>query len=166
MNCYSVDELDRFFTSFFKKMGQSQPLFNLFSSFQTNITIFTTNICEKCPSSIQCCDSNPQPSRHESPPITTRPGLFTTSYLCVKWAIYRLVFNTDNRSCSDKNSLFLDSNTYPWSHTDGTVLPTVPVPTGKTLLVPFIVIRLRNHGALQQTKIRARIGPRGKLLCL
>ena len=25
--------------------------------------------------SIQCWDSNPQPSEHESPPITTRPGL-------------------------------------------------------------------------------------------
>ena len=31
-------------------------------------TIFTTNKCEKCPSSIQCWDSNPRPSEHESPP--------------------------------------------------------------------------------------------------
>ena len=29
------------------KVGKSWPLFNLFSSFQTNITIFTTNIWEK-----------------------------------------------------------------------------------------------------------------------
>ena len=29
----------------------------------------------KCPSSIQCWDSNPQPLEHESPPITTRPGI-------------------------------------------------------------------------------------------
>ena len=29
-----------------------------------------------CPSSIQHQDSNPQPLEHESPPITTRPGLF------------------------------------------------------------------------------------------
>ena len=29
------------------KMGQPGPLFHLFSSFQTNITIFTTNKCEK-----------------------------------------------------------------------------------------------------------------------
>ena len=28
-------------------MGHPRPLFHLFSSFQTNITIFTTNICEK-----------------------------------------------------------------------------------------------------------------------
>ena len=34
------------------------PLFSLFLSYQTNTTIFTTNICEKCPSR----DSNPQPS--------------------------------------------------------------------------------------------------------
>ena len=31
---------------FFKKMCQSQSLFNLFSSFQTHITIFSTNFCE------------------------------------------------------------------------------------------------------------------------
>ena len=33
---------------FFKKNGR------LFSSFQIQITIFTTNKCEKSPSSIQC----------------------------------------------------------------------------------------------------------------
>ena len=32
---------------FFFKMGQPRPLFHLFSSFQTHITIFTTNKCEK-----------------------------------------------------------------------------------------------------------------------
>ena len=31
---------------FFKKKGHPRPLFHLISSFQTNITIFTTNICE------------------------------------------------------------------------------------------------------------------------
>ena len=30
---------------------------------------------KKCPSSLWCWDSNPWPSGHESPPITTRPGL-------------------------------------------------------------------------------------------
>ena len=55
------------------------PLFNLFSSSETNITIFTTNICEKCPSSVLCWDLNPQPSDHESPPVTTRPGLPSTT---------------------------------------------------------------------------------------
>ena len=47
----------------------SRPLF------QTNITSFTTNYFEKCPSSRQYWDSNPRPFDHDSPPITTRPGL-------------------------------------------------------------------------------------------
>ena len=53
-------------------MGHPQPLFNLFVSFQT---IITTNNSAKCPSSILYWDLNPQPLEHESPPITTRPGL-------------------------------------------------------------------------------------------
>ena len=48
-----------------------------FLSFQTNNRIFTANQCVKmeCPSIIQRWDLNPWPSEHESPPITTRPGL-------------------------------------------------------------------------------------------
>ena len=57
------------------KMGYPRLLFRLFSSFQTRITILTTNKCEKCPSSIWRLHSNPQPSEDESPPITTRPQL-------------------------------------------------------------------------------------------
>ena len=53
-------------------MGHSRPLFRSFSPFQTTITIFKTNICEKYPSSIRWWNSNPL---HESPPIITRPGL-------------------------------------------------------------------------------------------
>ena len=56
-------------------MGQSRPFFVYFRSFQANITIFTANICEKCPPSIRCRDSNPWTTEHESLPITTRPGL-------------------------------------------------------------------------------------------
>ena len=51
------------------------PLFRLFSVFSNKQYNFTTNICEKNPSSIWCQDSNPQPSERESLPITTRPGL-------------------------------------------------------------------------------------------
>ena len=54
----------------FGKMDQSRPLFRLFSSFQTNISIFTTKICENIPSSSCCWDSNTRPSWHESPTIT------------------------------------------------------------------------------------------------
>ena len=53
----------------FLKKVRPRPLFRLFSSFQTNITIFTKNKCEKCPFSIRCWDSNPQPLELESPPI-------------------------------------------------------------------------------------------------
>ena len=57
-------------------MGQPWPLFlSLFSSFQTYITIFTTNKWGKCPSSKWRWDLNPQTLEHESPPITTWPGL-------------------------------------------------------------------------------------------
>ena len=61
----------------FIKMGQPRLLFAYFRSFQTNNTIFTTNQSEKSHvhpvygTRIQ----NPRPSEHESPPITTRPGL-------------------------------------------------------------------------------------------
>ena len=40
------------------KMGHPRHLFRLFLSFQTNITIFTANKYEKCPSCIQYRDSN------------------------------------------------------------------------------------------------------------
>ena len=60
----------------FLKWANPGLFFVYFRSFQTNIiTIFTTNICEKCPSSIQCRDLNPQPLERESLPITSRPGL-------------------------------------------------------------------------------------------
>ena len=46
------------------------------ASFQTNIiTFFTTIICKKCPYSIRRWDSNSPPLQHESPPITTWPGI-------------------------------------------------------------------------------------------
>ena len=57
---------------FFKKKNGSTPaFFHLFLSFQTHITIFQQINLKKCPSSIQCQDSNSRPLEHESPPITT-----------------------------------------------------------------------------------------------
>ena len=57
-------------------MGQPRPLFRfIFGLFKQTLQIFTTNICEKCPSSIRCRHSNLRPSECESPPITTWPGL-------------------------------------------------------------------------------------------
>ena len=63
--------------SFLKKMGQPRPLlsfsFGLFK--QTSIQFLQQINAKKCPSSIRCCDLNPRPYKHESSPITTRPGL-------------------------------------------------------------------------------------------
>ena len=61
---------------FFKKKWANPGLFIVyFQYFQTNIIrIFTTNICEKSPSSIGL-GFEPTTLEHESPPITTRPGL-------------------------------------------------------------------------------------------
>ena len=62
-------------------MGQPRPLFHLFSSFQTYITIFQQKNLKKCPFSIRCHDSNSWPLEHESPLITTRPGVPPVSML-------------------------------------------------------------------------------------
>ena len=62
-------------------MDQPQPRlsfsFGLFK--QTSLQFLQ----QKIPSSLQCWDSNPRPSVHESPPTTTRPGLppINTNYL-------------------------------------------------------------------------------------
>ena len=70
-----------FLCFFFLKMGQPRPLFHLFSSFQTYITIFQQKNLKKCPFSIRCHDSNSWPLEHESPLITTRPGVPPVSML-------------------------------------------------------------------------------------
>ena len=72
--------LSFFICQSFFKYGPSPASFSLFSTFQLNITIFTTNKCEKCPSSIWHWDLNPWPLEHESPPITTWPGI--PPYIC------------------------------------------------------------------------------------
>ena len=60
-------------------MGQPRPFFRLFSVFSNKLYTFYSKSMwkmSKCPSSVwQCMDSNPQPYKHESSPITTRPGL-------------------------------------------------------------------------------------------
>ena len=71
---FSINILVFFFnlTVFLKKWTISGS----FSSLQTNISILTTNKCEKCPSStVQCWYLNPRRVEHESPPIYSRPGL-------------------------------------------------------------------------------------------
>ena len=58
-----------------------QPFFVYFQSFQPKNTIFTTNQCEKSPSSIWWWDLNPQTLEHESSPITITPG-HLHNFLC------------------------------------------------------------------------------------
>jgi len=62
---------------YFLKNGPSPVSFSfIFGLFQTNINKILQQInVKKCPSGIQHWDSNPRPLEHESPPITTRPGL-------------------------------------------------------------------------------------------
>ena len=50
-----------------------------FSNYKRFVKVEKNRI--KCPSSIRCWDSNSQPSEHESPPITTRPGQAPTLIL-------------------------------------------------------------------------------------
>ena len=48
----------------------------IFGIYQTNITFFQQyNAKIIHPIAVWCWDSNPRPFDHESPPITTRPGL-------------------------------------------------------------------------------------------
>ena len=89
----------------FLKNGPYSAFFRLFLAFQTNITILTTNICEKCyvSSSIHCRDLNPHPLEHKSPPITTRPGIPPKVYL-----IFTLIFNAKKLTLSQG----FESNSY------------------------------------------------------
>ena len=55
---------------------------------------------KKCPPSIQCWDWNSQPLEHESPPITTRPGLPPnySQIVCVESFADNCVFYIQNVS--------------------------------------------------------------------
>ena len=68
----TIEHLSVGFSFLKKNMGHSRPLFHYFSSFQANNTIFTNK--EMWKMSIQCWNLNPPPLKHESPPMTTRPG--------------------------------------------------------------------------------------------
>ena len=99
---------------FFYEMGLPRPLFYLFSSFQTQITIFTTNKCEKCPSSIQCQDLNSRPLEHDSPPITTRPGLPPALlFICRKRPFYQFSYS-QCQNCFGFALLRLDKKLFLW----------------------------------------------------
>ena len=60
---------------FFKWAIIPDIFFVNFRLFKTTLQFLQQINLKKCPSSIWCWDLNPQPSEHESPPRTTRPGL-------------------------------------------------------------------------------------------
>ena len=107
----------------FKKKWAKPGLFIVyFWSFQTNIvTNFTTNICEKCPSSLRCWDLNPWPSGHESPPITTRPWL--PPYMA---PFYQMIMKTYPARIWDSNSRPLNHKSPPVTTTSGSTGGFVP----------------------------------------
>ena len=72
------DELFYFF-----KYGPSQASFQFIFDFSSKHYNFYNKLCEKCPSSIRCWDSNPQPSEHEPTPLTTRSALLPKDELFV-----------------------------------------------------------------------------------
>ena len=77
---------------------------------QTSMNFFTTNWCEKCPSSILCRDSNPRPSEHESPPISTRPG-FKPSHVGTYGTYEASKSNLDSFTMiTNSTELFVSSN--------------------------------------------------------
>ena len=55
--------------------GPSPASFSFIFVFSNKHYNLLQQICEKFPYSIWCWDSNPQPSGHKFPPMTTRPGL-------------------------------------------------------------------------------------------
>ena len=78
------------------KMGPPQLLllftFDLFNQHYN----FATKYVKKCPSSVRCRNSNPLHSKHESPPITTRPGLHNSL------ALFLFTFGLNNQHYCNK----------------------------------------------------------------
>ena len=85
----------------------------------SNNTIISANVCEKCPSSIRCCDLNPQPSEGESPPITsTKIGCFIL-YFCIACHLIRQTRKTQFVPVKQKNifvhlDLFKKTSSFDW----------------------------------------------------
>ena len=88
LSCLAINSLNHFSFShtwqvqtikLFLKNVPCPASFSFIFVFSNN-TFFTTNKSVKCPSSLRCWDSNPQPSEWKSPPITTGPGLPPSNY--------------------------------------------------------------------------------------
>ena len=112
--------------------------FIYFHLFQTNIAIFTANICEKCLSSLRCWDSNSQPLEHQSPPITTRPGL-PPFQIFVNFSLHR------------KQQILIHCSRYQWDVADFSYYLSIQRIcrfVGLFLLLPFLSKILKFSDAL------------------
>ena len=74
---------------YFFKWANSSHFLIYFHLFKHKLQFLQQLNVKKCPSSIQCRDSNSRPLEHESPPITTRPGSLTclTTYINISLRI-------------------------------------------------------------------------------
>ena len=82
------ESISKAYKHFVFKMSHSRPLFRLFSVFSNKQYNFYNTPMWKmsCPPSIWRRDLNPQPLKHESSPITTRPGLPHYKHFGTNWS--------------------------------------------------------------------------------
>ena len=84
-------------------MGQCWPL-RLFTIVSIKEFNFTKSQYEKCQSSLWHWDSNSQPLEHESPPLTTKPGLPPKpSFVKAKLFLMRFSSINSNRLAARSN---------------------------------------------------------------
>ena len=104
-------------------MGQPRPLLSfIFGLFKQISLQSLQQIYWKCPSSIQCWDSNPQTSEHESPSITTRLGLPPNVFICFYVSSPNEVSRKSCCQCDQMAWLFFNI----WSFTTMKICP-IPV---------------------------------------
>ena len=123
----------------FDKWAISSLFFIYFHLFKQTFQFFATIMCVKRPSSIRCWESNPRSSEHESPPITTRPGLppylitllGLISYCCSH--SYTYVYGRSYLSCLFQNMRNL---------TTSEIMNLVYLPTTVTYTYPSLHIYL------------------------
>ena len=77
---------------FLKKWANPDLFFIYFRLFKHTLQFLQQINVKKCPSSIRFRDSNSQPMEHESPPITTRPGLPPKNSILLLWLTISLSY--------------------------------------------------------------------------
>ena len=87
-------------------------IFGLFK--QTSLQFLQQIHVKKCPSSIRCLDSNPQPSDRETPPITTRRGSRRNFMPTLQWQEFRCVYFLQQiRTCEELTHNYPDPHGLP-----------------------------------------------------